>query len=368
MTNKLDNTQQNLLFSFLANYAAMHASEGSTHVQDMIKTVLRNNEDYLIGHKWEIVWGPSFFSVTGPEQKTADNTMFVLYDSTHQQYLIAIAGSLTAFDWIIEDLMVVTTSRWSYGQPPQNANVADGTLVGLERLKELTAPSSQSTGEQTLAEFLSAQVAQSGGPIDVTVTGHSLGGALSLAAALWLRDTMSESDATVSVSAFANPTIGNDVLVNYLEQRLPNHQRVWNTMDIVPHVWSTDLIDQIPNLYTKSDEIPDAYVFALGLAYSINHIVKDEHYEHTSSQVDKLVGRFNHNIVNPNEWFYENYYHQVYYQHIKAYMELLHIPHLLTDEQADYQHFIQSMWQEKEAIYREKVQVLVNEGESLEKS
>ncbi len=79
---------------------------------------------------------------------------------------------------------------------------------------------------------------------EIYVTGHSKGGALATALALWLADTRGaveppeefwteDPDLPIHAYTFAAPTAGNIAFARYAEQAL-RHHRVWNALDVVP--------------------------------------------------------------------------------------------------------------------------------------
>jgi hypothetical protein len=113
-----------------------------------------------------------------------------------------------------------------------------------------------------LREFLKTEIAQSEGPVEVHVTGHSKGGGLSSTLALWLaetqgRDPVPEKDqwdprhiATVYAYSFAGPTAGNGKFAAHSNAVIgPRCHRVVNRLDLVPHAWAVSDLEQIPNLY-----------------------------------------------------------------------------------------------------------------------
>mmetsp|Transcript_22729 Transcript_22729/g.51993 ORF Transcript_22729/g.51993 Transcript_22729/m.51993 type:complete len:404 (-) Transcript_22729:194-1405(-) len=68
----------------------------------------------------------------------------------------------------------------------------------------------------------------------IHITGHSLGGAMAVLAAFWLRETHNEQK--VSVYTFGQPRVGNYALSVHIDSRLPEYYRIINAADIVPHI------------------------------------------------------------------------------------------------------------------------------------
>ena len=219
---------------------------------------------------WELVWGPVVYE--RPQSVVSNNTLYVARNGN--QYAIATAGTNPAslYDWLVEDADVQHQVDWPYqahipaGLQPQ---LAQGTQIGLDTLLQMQS------GDQTLVEFLRDEVmAKNEQGIDLVVTGHSLGGALSPTLALNLFDREAEwtynHPVNLSVHAYAGPTPGNADFATYYDQRLgANTSRVWNQIDIVPHAWEEDLLQQIPHLYEP--QIPYNELIALAVSAAETH-------------------------------------------------------------------------------------------------
>jgi hypothetical protein len=107
----------------------------------------------------------------------------------------------------------------------------------------------------TLLDFLIRRARD--GPVDVLVTGHSKGGALAPALALWLAETRSRWDPRGSVRlgcyAFAGPTPGNGVFGRRVKEELDGENcRVINISDLVTHAWDDASLASIAELYDGS--------------------------------------------------------------------------------------------------------------------
>jgi hypothetical protein len=112
----------------------------------------------------------------------------------------------------------------------------------------------------TLIHFLQEFVSRAAEPIDIHIAGHSKGGAIAVALALWLADTQGigarpeawdpRSRARLHVCSFAAPTAGNLEFGNHFRAKFPSAAyRFANPHDIVPHAWKPDDIRAIPTLY-----------------------------------------------------------------------------------------------------------------------
>jgi hypothetical protein len=112
-----------------------------------------------------------------------------------------------------------------------------------------------------IVTFLKAAVRQAGGKLDVVVTGHSKGGALAPALALWLDETQRRPDAdpfgwdpdghaTVRCWSFAGPTAGNAEFAARFDDRLRARcVRIHNPLDVVSHAWLTADLPRLAALY-----------------------------------------------------------------------------------------------------------------------
>ena len=127
-------------------------------------------------------------------------------------------------------------------------------------LRPALLPAGSRDGGLDLLTFLRSQADGSKEALDVSVAGHSKGGALAPTVALWLRDALDSGAAEecwdasrrarVACHAFAGPTPGNAAFAQRLEQKLGENQRyVRNRNDVVPQAWQVSDLRRIPSLY-----------------------------------------------------------------------------------------------------------------------
>lgn len=65
--------------------------------------------------------------------------------------------------------------------------------------------------------------------------------------------------ANVKVVSVAGFSAGNSAFAEYYDQTLgPNTLRIWNSSDLVPHVWEVEALKIIPRLY--SPNIPSSFI------------------------------------------------------------------------------------------------------------
>jgi Lipase (class 3) len=127
---------------------------------------------------------------------------------------------------------------------------------------ELGAGSRLRAGDD-LRAFLARALREAHGPVEVVVTGHSKGGALACAVALWLAETQGPgvpaaarwdpaARARVQAFSFAGPTAGNRDFARRCDEVLGEHcLRFANDLDVVPHAWAPDEMRRIPDLYGR---------------------------------------------------------------------------------------------------------------------
>jgi hypothetical protein len=107
--------------------------------------------------------------------------------------------------------------------------------------------STQDAGE-TLLEFIKRSVPD--GAV-VSVTGHSKGGALAVAAALWLDEVWGGAHGSqIECFSFAGPTAGNSAFVEHYNARLgARTRRIVNPRDLVPHAWVPSELERLRQFY-----------------------------------------------------------------------------------------------------------------------
>jgi Lipase (class 3) len=301
-------------------------SEGTANITDELR---RAGE--VMG-TWKTVWGLSVKSVLF---HVADNAMFVAEKSdagaAGKHLVIAIAGTnpRSTFDLLIENASVLTLRPWPYGNPPNlKPMIASGSLTGLEFLQQLIPGPTQPGSGLKLREFLSRYL---NGPTRVTITAHSLGSALGCLLALWLFETRQEWDphghAALDCVLFAGPTSGNaDFSTYYTNSEIGKRtSRCFNLLDGVPHVWNTNDLEKIPNLYRPIDQVTK---MAIGvLVNTVVVLSSPGHFLQICPDSDGGLGpgKFNDQINDPRRLGLANFVAQWNYQHVGAYFDLLNM-------------------------------------------
>jgi len=322
----LDLTQRNLILAFLPYLGVpLTGTDVSQQAGELVETSLEALQGPL--GPWELAWGPGVLQVL-PGAVPA-NTMFVARQRETRELFISIAGTnpFSAYAWLAEDFDVDESRPWGYGDAPAGAATSKATLTGLRALQGMVPPPEMPGGNVTLAEFLAEQFDNETGPIDITVSGHSLGGALSPTLALWLLDTQQEWDpeslATISIYAYAGPSPGNKEFAKYIDQRFGERlKRIFNPLDVVTHAWKVSDLAELKALYTPDisrDALWDRAVdFLIATTNGIQYRQIDPGAIALDGEVkQELVFRWTLPLV--------NLVGQVLYQHTLAYFELLGI-------------------------------------------
>lgn len=216
---------------------------------------------------WELVWGPAVYVENN--SYVATNTMFVAKTTNGENstYVVAMAGTnpFSMDDWLSQDLLI-DTKFYSFPdlQPSTSADsekayISQATFNGLNSLLNLVDPISNNR----LTNFITANQNQSAS--NIVFVGHSLGGALSPALALYCKEEKFLNQyAKAYVYPSAGPTPGNDAFAAMFDFDFPANpdstgdQNVWNTniknaLDIVPHAWG---LATLPQLYTIYGNAP----------------------------------------------------------------------------------------------------------------
>ena len=176
----------------------------------------------------------------------------------------------------------------------------------------------ETDGRRDLLTLLRDEVAQSGAaPLEVVVTGHSKGGALAQAVAVWLKDARDSADpqeswdpdhrVPVTCYAFAGPTPGNAGFARRIERTLgENFHHLRNMNDIVTRAWQSGELRGIPALYgTRSAPFS-------GLVSLIVADVEKRDYQQAQPGLPPFPG-----ILDERRTFVKEFVHQ----HLQSYLE-----------------------------------------------
>lgn len=208
---------------------------------------------------WTVIWSNDF---------SEPNYAFVA--ATENEYMVAIRGSLLQFskdayiNWFDEDFNVFKQDPWTTFVPSSaggnyNACIAAGAGEGLAALQTMVDP----TTGVSLPNFLMGMI--SSYDLQVTITGHSLGGNLASVFAPWMQWYLNNDPSSkyygsntpypnMQVFTFAAPAAGNVDFADYYNTLFAgNSFRFYNTNDIIPMCPAS--IGDVANMYSGG---PDA--------------------------------------------------------------------------------------------------------------
>ena len=315
-------TQQVFCLSILANLPSGKKGTQAELQEDMQKDLHKVlTDDKVIGDigKWDVVWGPVVH--VPPHGKASANATYIAKSAADNRYVIATAGTngISAFGWFTEDFKVRKQYSWPYykGVPSGlDPKIAEGTSIGLHILSQ-----TMTSDGQNIQQFLAGLLRSESRNVEIVVTGHSLGGALSPALALLLVDTQSDWDpqgkATVSVEPSAGASPGNADFSAYYDSRLGDRtNRIWNALDVVPHSWNTEQLHQIPDLYQPelSSSLSVRMLANFAAARS-----KKGNYLQLLPKTKPFQSKFNPKVDDKSKSKTKRFISQMLFQHIDAY-------------------------------------------------
>jgi triacylglycerol lipase len=306
--------QRIMALNWFSNLASLKTGKAADLQAGMKQNILDLFKDQtiidMIG-EWSLEWGPVVVE-EGIDKTTrfSTNAMYVAkqknYNGKNDHYVIAIAGTnaFSFYGWIVEDFKTNTMVLWkdagtntnvtipyvnrcadAGAQDPSAPRVSKGTCIGLQVLLDMKSPvvlgekkSLLKTTEVlsegiSLLKFLENHFGVQNAPMDLlTVTGHSLGGALCSALTLRLAERQLDSPGvsgwnpshTVDLTAMptAGPSAGNQAFSDYYNNTLGlKTTRVWNSMDPVPCGHEPSMLQYVPHLYYPYI-LPDAGLYS----------------------------------------------------------------------------------------------------------
>jgi hypothetical protein len=367
--------------------AAAQATLSNDLITKLAATLAEPAVQADIGSDWTVVWGPSLTVLaplsldwkSGIATFAAANSAYMVHSPSQGRYVIGIAGTnpVSWFDWLFEDLFLLPGATWQSalqawnlsGKPvlptsPTDPNLTSGTFLGVLTVLGLQDPKTQAT----LRSFLGSLQIQA--TDTVTVTGHSLGGALSPTLALALIDPLGPlshfSKSQVLAYPTAGPTPGNQAFatryLEYLPASIGQHPwqvwnaDLWNTYDVVPRAWGVDTLRELPALYALSGEYDASTIALIALVISAAEQHSDAFAKTcgTPGRLDtaSIAGNFHTSVLPKDAFGYEYdppsgpveyltipqakargiptsdlkplpWLYQVAYQHIDAYLQFI---------------------------------------------
>ncbi|MFC2107098.1 hypothetical protein ACFLRY_02060 [Bacteroidota bacterium] len=211
--------------------AIAYVAEGlSTQaITDSIRYYLADSSLASAG-EWQLVWGPGI-------DNTNSNLVYIAKSKTQKTdtYAMVVRGtSIYSITDILQDIQVFTLVPFKYGLPGDS--IANGSMIGLDKLIQTTDPS---TGK-TLKEYLAGTTGNLKGKM--YITGHSQGGALAPLLTYWfITQSGVGLNFDIETYAFAGSSVCNKTFkTNFFNSLPPSAQfhMVANELDAIPYFWA----------------------------------------------------------------------------------------------------------------------------------
>jgi hypothetical protein len=324
-------------FAALAGFWSVDPTQVAREVTGLM-SAMHPNQD--------IVWGPAVHqpapALPGMPARLSDALVFACRDRDTGEYYIVFRGTntISPTEWLLQDFMVQKQVPWRElrdGPAPEEALVSEGSAKAITlRLGLRPVPGAPGRG-LSLEEFLVSTLEASAGPFVMHFTGHSLGGLLAPAMALWLRDRVEGKGREelagrlkLDVYGYAAPTAGNRAFADYLSSRLPGNRRYANELDIATLAWEEKAMRTMLSLYEPGIKILAITKSLIGLSLKL---CEGKGYAHPGERIPVPAS------VTPNRR--KRFLVEAAYQHCMPYLDML-----LPDR--------------KEAILRDVIRPLTN--------
>jgi hypothetical protein len=350
-----------LAFAAYARFFTLNTSHSDQLIQKDIEKELSTRAP--LNGNWQLVWGPATQHV--PFTLFSDSLMYIARSTVNPwHYAVVVRGTnpISLTSWLLEDFAVRRQVAWPYADgtppasstsifgslmerlkgPPSYPRVSLGTAIGLQMLQELVPSDGVPGAQLNIYKFLQQEAArpENARGLTVSVTGHSLGGALTPALALWLAMTRDRSDqpgvapwdplkkAKINVYAFAGPSPGNQEFAASYDKDLGElTERLWNQFDVVPHGWEEQ---QLAQLFTLYEPTLRTGLFMHVLLTVAQWLAQGGNYRQVRAAVQAIEGGEVVSLLRP-------YLIQAAYQHTGAYLELLDLfPHVDPRDYFDF--------------------------------
>jgi Lipase (class 3) len=206
------------------------------------KTFLANVPAGAANGPWKLCWGPAVNDgVLGYVAQGADGSYALAFRGTD------VDGSISgAFENVLADADGFFLIPWLY---PQQTGAPLTISAGINGALALAIGLTDPVTSLSLLDYLRGLAKT--GPLDLMVTGHSLGAALAVVATAWLDDQLAKVEPlTFSLwpHTFACPTMWNDGFATNFGNTY-TYYAATNTNDVVPMGWANldGVLDTFPS-------------------------------------------------------------------------------------------------------------------------
>src|SRR5476651_2258294 len=181
------------MFSNFASAKKAPVPQLQTDLTQILAALLNNTDVQKLIGSWKVVWGPVVGSYgIDIKREAASNAMYVAVNQDGQ-YVVAVSATnpTSLYGWFVEDFDVKNMVLWSGVlagnlKDPGAARISQRSSDGLNHLLGMVDP-----GGVTLMTFLQNTFSSTTDTVQLAVSGHSLGGALSAVLALYINQTIS---------------------------------------------------------------------------------------------------------------------------------------------------------------------------------
>ena len=236
--------------AYLAYFAYIDDALDTVQASDFV-TLLAKVPAGAANGPWTLTWGPAVNDgVLGYVAQGADGTYALAFRGTD------VDGSISgSFENVLADADAFFLIPWLY---PQQSGAPLQISAGINQALALAIGLTDPTTSVSLLDYLRGLAKT--GTLELIVTGHSLGGALAVAATAWLNNQLPKIESlnfSLWPHTFAAPTMWNAGFATSFAKNFTYYAAV-NANDIVPMGWA-DLSDVLatfpspgPSLY-KTD-------------------------------------------------------------------------------------------------------------------
>ena len=296
------------LFSFLSYYDLSNPI--ISKLQKNVLKILSSMKDELSFS--QVAWGPAAHKGGGI---FSDSLVYsVKHSDTENEYTIVFRGTnpLSLSTWIFQDFDVSGLIPWTRESP--NA-ATTSAYISKSADKSLKIHKNIISNRLCLRDWIFEKVSSSKKKAVLNFCGHSLGGMICSAFALYIHDELSakklRNKSEINVYAFAAPTAGNVHYAEYMNNALKGKFNSFaNPIDIATLVWTEkNMISVLPAVYgkIKMDLITKTAYSSLcnkvkGLGYC------------QPGNISIIDSQVNTNLI------FKNYIFQAAYQHIFPYL------------------------------------------------
>ena len=379
------------LLSFIANVASpiegtVASIEGKkkyieSKAYDRIKAIFDANNypklNEYMGGEWDLTWGPAVYIDQAPfeaivealqieSNNIADHVTFMAKkpnpnNNNYDTYVIATSGTNGGGsyldDWLQHNLNI-SQQTWPYAEDfDTDVKVSSGALSGLNHILS-TRSTLPKDANKNILEALKQEIAKSDkDTIYIHTAGHSMGGALSPVLAMYLFDQQrrwnpENKKVHINCVSVAGYSVGNQAFATrYTTEDGVRINRIYNPRDVVPYVWRSSDLANLPFLHPELNLVKDLIYYNLqclalndgnifkGLVDTIVKCIADIGNDNIktalSENIQKLIGvEYQHisggirltnthfkQSINPKDTPVEQYIGQIDYQHVNAYID-----------------------------------------------